>query len=180
MKTNINPNLQFSVLVDYAHEPESMRRLLTTAQEWKQRGFFDKIIHVVSCCGKGRDDWKKPVLGSISYLQADFSVVTTEEYTANDNPQEILDLLTDQFPPETIIKELEDYNPTSKYITIFDRREALAICPDIASTINQFYPDKTKFLLISTSMGSQQTMTLPEGEIQYDERQQWRNIFKNA
>jgi hypothetical protein len=169
--------INLSILVDYAHEPESMRRLLETAIDWKKRGYFDCIIHVISCAGKGRDDWKKPVLGSISYLHSDFCVVTTEEYTAEDDPNLILDLLTQQYPSETACTNLNEYNPSSKYIRIFDRREALAICPKVAQQINLFYPNKKKFLLISTSMGSQQTMTLPEGEIEYDEREEWRKVF---
>jgi UDP-N-acetylmuramyl tripeptide synthase len=173
----IMSELNLSILVDYAHEPESMRRLLETTSDWKKRGLFDAVIHVVSCCGKGRDDWKKPVLGSISYLHADFSVVTTEEYTAQDDPNEILNLLTEHYPEETKCHDLQDLNPSHKYMKVFDRREALAICPQIAKEIMQLHPKKTKFLLVSTSMGSQQTMTLPEGEIDYDEREEWRKVF---
>ncbi len=179
-QSNRFPDPILSILVDYAHEPESMRRLLETATDWKKRGFFDVIIHVVSCCGKGRDDWKKPVLGSISYLHADFSVVTTEEYTVEDDPNEILNLLTEHYPPETMCQNIQDLNPTHKYIRIFDRREALATCPKIAKEIMQLHPKKTKFLLVSTSMGSQQTMTLPEGEIDYDEREEWRKVFREV
>lgn len=166
-----------SVLVDYAHEPESMKRLLDNANDWKTRGFFDAIVHVVSCCGKGRDDWKKPIMGTISYLKSDFCVVTTEEYTAEEDPWQILKQLTKEFPKETQIEAIEDYNPISKYMYEFDRKTALKIAKEIATSIHQFRPEKQKILLISTSMGSQQTMTLPEGEVEYDEREEWRKLF---
>jgi UDP-N-acetylmuramyl tripeptide synthase len=166
-----------SVLVDYAHEPESMKRLLETTNDWKKRKLYDAIVHVVSSCGKGRDDWKKPIMGSISYLYSDFSIVTTEEYTADEDPWEILKLITQEFPKDTLIETLEDYNLEAKYIYEFDRKVALKLAKEAAFKIYENNNEKQRILLISTSMGSQQTMTLPEGEVKYDEREEWRKLF---
>ncbi|NJS41651.1 hypothetical protein HC766_04915, partial [Candidatus Gracilibacteria bacterium] len=52
-----SPKRKISILVDYAHEPESMKQLLQTIQSWTP-DYFNNIIHIVSCDGAGRDDWK--------------------------------------------------------------------------------------------------------------------------
>jgi UDP-N-acetylmuramoyl-L-alanyl-D-glutamate--2,6-diaminopimelate ligase len=171
-------DLKLSVIVDYAHEPESIKQVLKTALEWKKRGFYDKIIHVVSCCGAGRDDWKKPIIGTQSYLDSDFSVVTTEDYDSSDDPNEILKLLTAEYPKETEIDSTDNYNQNSKYIKEINRKKALRIANKIANKMAQLESTEQalKVLVLSTSIGSQQTMTQPEGEIKYDEREEWRVI----
>jgi UDP-N-acetylmuramoyl-L-alanyl-D-glutamate--2,6-diaminopimelate ligase len=172
-------DLKLSVIVDYAHEPESIKQVLKTALEWKKRGFYDKIIHVVSCCGAGRDDWKKPIIGTQSYLDADFSVVTTEDYDSSDDPNEILKLLTAEYPKETEINSIEEYRPDSKYIKEINRKKALRLANQIAHKMSELETNEVslRVLVLSTSIGSQQTMTQPEGEIKYDERVEWRVVI---
>jgi UDP-N-acetylmuramyl tripeptide synthase len=173
-------NLKVSIMVDYAHEPESIKSILSTARDWRVRQLFDKVIHIVSSCGTGRDDWKKPVTGSLSYSFADFSVVTTEDYGPEDNPQSIVDALAKDFPLETEIKITKDWKKDSKYIKEINRTRALELALEIADQMSLEYQksdDTCKVLIISTSVGSQQTMTQPEGEIEYDERKVWAKVF---
>ncbi|NJL96374.1 hypothetical protein HC864_00920 [Candidatus Gracilibacteria bacterium] len=87
-----SPKRKISILVDYAHEPESMKQLLQTIQSWTP-DYFNNIIHIVSCDGAGRDDWKKPILATISQKYANISILTTDNYDKNDNPKKILELL---------------------------------------------------------------------------------------
>lgn len=102
----------FSILIDYAHEPESLSQFLQTLADWRKNGYFDLIIHILSCDGVGRDDWKKPIMGSLSYKYADFTVLTTDNYGEKDNPQEIVELLGKDFidKDELLSKEWLDYH----------------------------------------------------------------------
>jgi UDP-N-acetylmuramoyl-L-alanyl-D-glutamate--2,6-diaminopimelate ligase len=171
-------NLKVSIMVDYAHEPESIKSILATAKDWRTRQLFDKVIHIVSSCGTGRDDWKKPVTGSLSYSFADFSVVTTEDYGVEDDPQLIVDVLGKDFPEATEIKKTSDWEIGSKYIKEINRTKALELALEVANKMaTVLYNEECKVLVISTSVGSQQTMTQPEGEIEYDERKVWSKVY---
>jgi UDP-N-acetylmuramoyl-L-alanyl-D-glutamate--2,6-diaminopimelate ligase len=173
----MQPNLKVSIMVDYAHEPESIKSILATAKDWRTRQLFDKVIHIVSSCGTGRDDWKKPVTGSLSYSFADFSVVTTEDYGIDDDPQLIADTLAKDFPQETEIKKTLNWKIGSKYLKEINRTRALQLALEIANQMALQSLEECKVLIISTSVGSQQTMTQPEGEIEYDERKVWSKVF---
>lgn len=100
-----------SIFVDYAHEPASMQKLLDTVRYWKSLGYYDFVIHILSCDGAGRDDWKKPVMGQISFLDADFSFFTTDNYTEKDNPDDILKLLSKNVNPRYSFDSLKLDSP---------------------------------------------------------------------
>jgi UDP-N-acetylmuramyl tripeptide synthase len=171
-------NLKVSIMVDYAHEPESIKSILATAKDWRTRQLFDKVIHIVSSCGTGRDDWKKPVAGSLSYSFADFSIVTTEDYGIEDDPQLIVDALAKDFPKEAEIQKTSGWEIGSKYIKEINRTKALELALEVADKMAlSFGVEECKVLILSTSVGSQQTMTQPEGEIEYDERKVWAKVF---
>ncbi len=104
--------VNFSILIDYAHEPESLSQFLQTLASWRQNGYFDLVIHILSCDGLGRDDWKKPIMGSLSYKYVDFTILTTDNYGERDNPQEIVELLGKDFidKDELLSKEWLNYH----------------------------------------------------------------------
>lgn len=157
-----------SVLVDYAHEPESMKKLFELTNEWKQKGVFTKVIHVLSCDGVGRDDWKKPVLGRISYENADYTILTTDNYSEQDNPQHIIDILGSEFD-----KELEN----KKYYQEVDRYEAFRLGFNIAQKILDKNLLNNKILLVSTGVGSEKGLTRPGQILDWDERIKWVQAF---
>lgn len=171
-----------SILVDYAHEPQSMLKLLQTLDSWKKDGFYDQIIHVVSCDGAGRDDWKKHILGKASFDWADFCVLTTDNYDSMDNPEEILDLLSKDLPKEKF---------NQKYFREINRRKALKKCLQLAKQIqtnsqigsqkNSEFKDKInpslKILLVSTGVGTEAFLTQPNFKLNWDERQIWLEEF---
>jgi UDP-N-acetylmuramoyl-L-alanyl-D-glutamate--2,6-diaminopimelate ligase len=151
------------ILVDYAHEPESMKQLLETLKDRKNKGIYDLIIHIVSCDGAGRDDWKKPVMGKLSYDLADISIVTTDNYDSEDNPEEILDLLTDKFDKK---------RQQQKYFRFINRETAFRKSLEIAKD-SRF----KNILIVSTGVGSEQALTQPSGSIKWDEGEMWKKIW---
>jgi UDP-N-acetylmuramyl tripeptide synthase len=165
----INPsNLKLSILVDYAHEPESMKQLLGTLQAWKWSGIYDYIIHIVSCDGAGRDNWKKPIMGKISFDNSDFSIVTLDNYDENDNPKEILAMLSEQLPPQLEGK---------KYFKTPSRREALEVALLQAQEVAGKIETPFKVLIVSTGVGSENGLTQPGGVMEWDEATQWQGLF---
>lgn len=77
----------FEVIVDYAHTPDSLENVLTTARELTRR----KLV-VVFGCGGDRDRGKRPLMGQVAAREADVVYVT------NDNPR--------SEEPATIISEI--------------------------------------------------------------------------
>jgi len=97
----------FAVIVDYAHTPDALERLLVAAREIT-RG---KLLCVFGC-GGDRDKKKRPLMGGIATKLADHTVITS------DNPR------TEN--PAEIVREIEGgVRAESRYEVIVDRREAI-------------------------------------------------------
>ncbi len=101
---------EFAVLVDYAHTPDSLRRVLQAAREITP----GKVIAVFGC-GGDRDRAKRPMMGKIAVQEADMVILTS------DNPR--------SEEPLAIIKEIEAGTRAAgggaPYAVIGDRREAI-------------------------------------------------------
>lgn len=149
-------------LVDYAHEPESMEQLLLLANSWKERSLYSNIIHIVSCDGAGRDDWKKEKLGELSAQYADYSYLTTDNYDDGDDPQAIVDLLA---------KNLDPKKASKQYFQVIDRYEAMKAAFSKAKLL------KGRTLIISTGVGNEYGLTRPGGKIEWNEKRKWKEVF---
>lgn len=74
----------FAVVVDFAHTPDAMRALITTARRLAPDG---RVIVVAGAAG-GRDRFNRPELGRAA-CAADVVILTTDD-PAHDNPRRIL------------------------------------------------------------------------------------------
>jgi UDP-N-acetylmuramoyl-L-alanyl-D-glutamate--2,6-diaminopimelate ligase len=101
-------NRPFTLILDYAHTPDSLENTLLTVREFA-RG---RIIAVFGC-GGDRDKGKRPIMGEIAGRLSTFVVITS------DNPR--------SEKPLTIISEIEIGIKKTKceYRCIENRREAI-------------------------------------------------------
>lgn len=100
------------VVVDYAHTPDALEKVLHVANSIKPAG--SKLISVFGC-GGDRDPIKRPKMGSIGALLSDIAIFTSDNPRSED--------------PEKIIWEMQgDLAPelSEKVMTFTDRREAIA------------------------------------------------------
>ncbi len=83
-QVKIGPDQDISVIVDYAHTPDSLANLLQAA-----RPFIPGQMICVFGCGGDRDRTKRPQMGKIAADLAD-QVVVTSDNPRTENPQQIL------------------------------------------------------------------------------------------
>ena len=93
----------FTVIVDYAHTSQSLKKVYETFKN-------SKLICVLGSCGGGRDKWKRPVLGKIAAQYCQKIIVTNEDPYDED--------------PMNIINQVAE-GTKGKAEKILDRKEAI-------------------------------------------------------
>ena len=68
----------FGVVVDYAHTPDSLAKVLDAAREITSAGRLTGRVIVVFGCGGDRDAAKRPLMGSVAGERADVVVITSD------------------------------------------------------------------------------------------------------
>lgn len=101
----------FRVVVDYAHTPESLKKLYETLSEKNK-----KLICVLGSAGGGRDRWKRSEMGKIAGEFCSEIVLTNEDPYDEDPAQILLDIKSGIFKTQF---------PISKLKEVFDRKEAM-------------------------------------------------------
>ena len=76
------PGLPFDTIVDYAHTPDALKKLLKSAKEISK----NRTILVFGACGD-RDREKRPIMGKIAQDLADRIIITDEENYTEDATQ---------------------------------------------------------------------------------------------
>lgn len=105
-----------TVLIDYAHKPDAMDKLLRAVRQMAP----DRRLVVVFGCGGDRDQGKRPLMGEIAARLADLSILTSDNPRSED--------------PASIVEQIERgvrAVPGSNYLSIVDRREAISRAIDM-------------------------------------------------
>lgn len=109
-----------AVLVDYAHKPDALEKLLLATRELAG----DRRVVVVFGCGGDRDQGKRSVMGEIAARLADATVITSDNPRSED--------------PRTILRQIEDGARSAAgggtIEVIEDRRAAIERAIEIGGT----------------------------------------------
>ncbi|HYW18686.1 MAG TPA: UDP-N-acetylmuramoyl-L-alanyl-D-glutamate--2,6-diaminopimelate ligase [Nodularia sp. (in: cyanobacteria)] len=150
-RVQISPEQEISVIVDYAHTPDSLENLLKAA-----RPFIPGKMICVFGCGGDRDRTKRPKMGKIAAELADVAVLTS------DNPR------TED--PERILQDvLAGIPDTAKPTVICDRAIA------IRTAILQAQPGDGVLL---AGKGHEDYQILGTEKIHFDDREHARDALQ--
>ncbi|MCC6437282.1 MAG: UDP-N-acetylmuramoyl-L-alanyl-D-glutamate--2,6-diaminopimelate ligase [Acidimicrobiales bacterium] len=142
----------FSVVVDYAHTPDALERILDSAREMVADGA--KVL-VVFGCGGDRDVTKRAPMGELASRLADVTVLTS------DNPR--------GEPPLNIVEQVRSGAvPGSEVIVELDRRAAIAVAFDRA---------RPGDVVVIAGKGHETTQTFADRTIAFDDRQVARELL---
>ncbi|HEY5585175.1 MAG TPA: UDP-N-acetylmuramoyl-L-alanyl-D-glutamate--2,6-diaminopimelate ligase [Ruminiclostridium sp.] len=142
---SVRTDSNYSVLIDYAHSPDSLEKVLSTVKEFAH----GRVVSLFGC-GGDRDNGKRPAMGTISGNIADFSIITS------DNPR------TEE--PEKIINDIEVgmQKTNGKYIKITDRRQAIKFALENAQDGD---------IIILAGKGHETYQQFKDKTIHFDERE---------
>lgn len=140
----------FSVVVDYAHTPDSLEAIYKTLKIGTREG---RLICVLGSAGGGRDRWKRPMMGRVAAKYCS-EIILTNEDPYDEDPAKIL---------EEVKGGIREAGYKMENVTeILDRREAIALALRSAGAGD---------VIISTGKGSESWIHLSKGEkIAWDER----------
>ncbi len=135
----------FTVVVDYAHTPESLRGVYAHFRRTKKT----RILCVLGAAGGGRDTWKRPRFGAIAAEYCSTIILTNEDPYDED--------------PELIMEQIKSGIPSSHDAScILDRREAIRYALTHAAAGD---------VVVITGKGAEKWMMARGGEkIPWDER----------
>jgi UDP-N-acetylmuramoyl-L-alanyl-D-glutamate--2,6-diaminopimelate ligase len=120
------PGAGFDVLVDYAHTPDALERVLATLR-LTTRG---RLVCVFGC-GGDRDRAKRPRMAEAVARGADVAVLTSDNPRSED-PQAILDDAVPGLRAGGMRAHEGDAPAAGSYLTIVDRRAAIAAAVALA------------------------------------------------
>ena len=110
----VSTDTPFDVIVDYAHTPDALRRVLDSTREVIVPG--GKIILVFGC-GGDRDTAKRPMMGMVAALGAD-RVIVTSDNPRSEEPSDIA---------QQIMSGIGDAVGRSHVSVELDRRSAIEL-----------------------------------------------------
>jgi UDP-N-acetylmuramoyl-L-alanyl-D-glutamate--2,6-diaminopimelate ligase len=155
---NIVEGQDFQVIVDYAPEPESFRKLYEVVDNIKK----NSIIHILGSCGGGRDVSRRPVLGRLAAEHAQVIFVTNED-PYDDDPIKIIEDVAGG------ARELGFCDGKNLFM-ILDRGEAIKKAINMAETGD---------LVLITGKGCEQAIVVADGKkIPWDDRMVVRQALK--
>jgi UDP-N-acetylmuramoyl-L-alanyl-D-glutamate--2,6-diaminopimelate ligase len=150
-RVQISERQDISVIVDYAHTPDSLENLLTAARPFIQ----GKMICVFGC-GGDRDRTKRPKMGKIAAELADLAVVTA------DNPRT-------ETPEQILADIITGISTNHQHLVIGDRAAA------IKAAILQAQPGDG---VLIAGKGHEDYQILGTEKIHFDDREQAREALK--
>lgn len=151
----VNEGQVFTVIVDYAHTPDSLENVLKTAGE-----FAKGKIYCVFGAGGDRDRTKRPLMGEIAMKYSDFAVVTSDNPRSEEPEQIINDILVGVNKAD---------NSGEKFITIIDRKKAIEYAISNAESGD---------VILIAGKGHETYQIIKDKVIHFDDREIARNAIR--
>jgi UDP-N-acetylmuramoyl-L-alanyl-D-glutamate--2,6-diaminopimelate ligase len=149
----------FTVLVDYAHTPDSLERVLTAARRIVAPSSDRKVIVVVGC-GGDRDRGKRPLMGRVAGRLADLAMLTSDNPRSED--------------PAAILAEVAAGAAGvhgAAWRVIVDRRDAIAAALEAAGAGD---------VVIVAGKGHEAYQELGDTTVEFDDRRVARALLTSA
>lgn len=157
----IDAGQPFTVIVDYAHSPESLESIYSAVAQLQP----NRIITVFGACGD-RDPKKRPLMGEIIARHSDIIIVTNDD-PFTENPEKIATELIAGIA-HIIILEMESGKNKKTSWKILDRRSAIAKAIDLAQPGD---------LVLALGKGAEQWQVFKDKKIPWDDRKIVREIL---
>jgi len=138
------------VIIDYAHTPDAVEKILNAFRENKK----GKIITIIGC-GGDRDAMKRPIMGVIATQLSDYVIFTS------DNPR------TED--PNKILQDITSTLTSKNFEICIDRREA------IGKGIDLIQHNDLLFLL---GKGHENYQIIGKEKIHFDDKEEVENYIK--
>jgi UDP-N-acetylmuramoyl-L-alanyl-D-glutamate--2,6-diaminopimelate ligase len=148
---SIEEGQPFSVIVDYAHTPDSLANVLRAAGEMTP----GDVIAVFGA-GGDRDRGKRPLMGDAAAEGARFAILTSDNPRSED--------------PEAIMREVEGDRKNEFYVEV-DRRTAIERALAMA---------RPGDVVVLAGRGAEPEQELATGKIPFDDRQVARDILRRT
>ena len=115
----VDAGQEFLCLIDYAHTPDALERLLSTARTFLKKNAAQGRVITLFGCGGERDKGKRPVMGEIATRLSDYVIITSDNPRSED--------------PMEIIREIMSGVSGDGFRVVPDRREAIALAVEMAA-----------------------------------------------
>lgn len=137
-----NDKLDFDIIIDYAHTPDALEKILKSARE-----FTEGRLLCVFGCGGDRDVTKRPIMGKIASELSDLVFVTS------DNPR--------SEEPKKIIDDILEGISRDNYVVEENRKEAI---------FKAIKEGKHQDVIVIAGKGHEDYQVLKDKVIDFDER----------
>lgn len=130
------------IIIDYAHTPDGLQNVLKAARDIanSRRG---RLISLFGC-GGNRDVKKRPIMGKISQLLADYSVITSDN-PRYENPDDIIDMIVEQMSIKSY-KRIVDRKLAIEYaISLLGINDVLVVAGKGAENYMDIMGEKIKY-----------------------------------
>ena len=152
----VDAGQDFTVVVDYAHTPDALERVLKAARKLTQ----GRLITVFGC-GGDRDKGKRPLMGRAATDLSDYSIITSDNPRSED--------------PLAIISQIQagvdkSWSEGQRYETIPDRRSAIQRAVEIA---------KKGDMIVIAGKGHENYQIIGSNRNHFDDKEEAAEAIKN-
>lgn len=137
----------FLVVVDYAHTPDGLEKVITAAKEIAH----GRVITVFGC-GGDRDKSKRPLMGKVAASLSDYAFITSDN-PRSEKPEDIIDMIEEGF---------KQVKPAAAYVKITERRQAIFEAVSMA---------RSGDLVLITGKGHEKGQIFADKVVPFDDRE---------